>query len=575
MSGDNLAHDRCVLLTEGLAPAGYHSRPHSCPGGSLVRIKKTIGPLLLIMLFGALLVQLPLAIADRSSAYEWFDPIVDVRHLLVERFVDQPDDTAMQKAMIQAMIRTLDDPYTMYVPPERERDFNKELRGTYVGIGAEVNQIDGFLTIVTPMDDSPALEAGVQAGDVVLEIDGVSTFEREVNDSISLLLGEAGTTVDIRVRHLDGIEQDITIVRRQIIARTVKGVRREGQAWNHWLDRELGIGYIRLSQFTDATVDELRAVFDQLGKNDLNGLVFDVRDNPGGELSAAIAVTNLFLREGVVVSLKGRKQPTRSWSADADGTLPNFPMVVLINGRSASASEIFAGAVQDNGRAKVLGARSFGKGSVQEVHELPFHRGTLKLTSARYYLPSGRNLSRDSDSVVWGVDPDPGFVVPMSDDEYRQMRLARREYEIIRAQSNDDGQDWSDSEWIREQAKDAQLASALDAVQSRLQGEEWPIVGQDNAGVLAMEQEIHRWIDERRHLLSRLNDVETRLLELNNLAAKAGRPPLLPPEVETDDATLTIRDKYGNMIGTYRLEEGDLELALRQVRLSPIDIAQQ
>ncbi|MCH8260031.1 MAG: S41 family peptidase [Planctomycetes bacterium] len=540
-----------------------------------MRIKKTIGPLLLIMLFGALLVQLPLAIADRSSAYEWFDPIVDVRHLLVERFVDQPDATAMQKAMIQAMIRTLDDPYTVYVPPERERDFNKELRGTYVGIGAQVDQVDGFLTIVTPMDDSPALEAGVQAGDIVLEIDGVSTFEREINDSIDLLLGEEGTPVDIRVRHLDGIEQDITIVRRQIVARTVKGVRREGEAWNHWLDRELGIGYIRLSQFSDATVDELRAVFDQLGKNDLNGLVFDVRDNPGGELSAAIAVTNLFLREGVVVSLKGRKQRERSWSADADGTLPNFPMVVLINGGSASASEIFAGAVQDNGRAKVLGARSFGKGSVQEVHELPFHRGTLKLTSARYYLPSGRNLSRDSDSVVWGVDPDPGFVVPMSDDEYREMRLARREYEIIRAQSNDVGQDWSDSEWIREQAKDAQLASALDALQSRLRGEEWPIVGQDNAGVLAMEQEIKRWIDERRHLLSRLDDVESRLLELNNLAAKAGRPPLLPPEIETDDATLTIRDKYGNMIGTYRLEEGDLELALRQVRLSPIDITQQ
>ena len=540
-----------------------------------MRIKKTIGPLLLIMLFGALLVQLPLAIADRSSAYEWFDPIVDVRHLLVERFVDQPDATAMQKAMIQAMIRTLDDPYTVYVPPERERDFNKELRGTYVGIGAQVDQVDGFLTIVTPMDDSPALEAGVQAGDIVLEIDGVSTFEREINDSIDLLLGEEGTPVDIRVRHLDGIEQDITIVRRQIVARTVKGVRREGEAWNHWLDRELGIGYIRLSQFSDATVDELRAVFDQLGKNDLNGLVFDVRDNPGGELSAAIAVTNLFLREGVVVSLKGRKQRERSWSADADGTLPNFPMVVLINGSSASASEIFAGAVQDNGRAKVLGARSFGKGSVQEVHELPFHRGTLKLTSARYYLPSGRNLSRDSDSVVWGVDPDPGFVVPMSDDEYREMRLARREYEIIRAQSNDVGQNWSDSEWIREQAKDAQLASALDALQSRLRGEEWPIVGQDNAGVLAMEQEIKRWIDERRHLLSRLDDVESRLLELNNLAAKAGRPPLLPPEIETDDATLTIRDKYGNMIGTYRLEEGDLELALRQVRLSPIDITQQ
>ncbi len=257
------------------------------------------------------------------------------------------------------------------------------------------------------------------------------------------------------------------------------------------------------------------------------------------------------------------------------GTLPDFPMVVLINGRSASAAEILAGALQDNKRAKVLGSRSFGKGSVQEVHELPYHRGTLKLTSARYYLPSGRNLSRESDSIVWGVDPDPGFVVPMSDDEYRQMLVARREYEVIRAETNHDGQDWASSQWIQQQIKDRHLAAALDALQSRLQGNEWPVVGQDEAGVLALEQEIGRWVSERRRLMSRLDEVETRLMELNNLAAKAGRPPLLPPEVETDDATLTIRDKHGNLIAAYRVEDGDLELALRQIRLSPIDTAQQ
>jgi len=540
-----------------------------------VRIKKTLGPILMITLLGAVLVQLALANADRSSNYEWFDPIVDIRHLIIERFVDEPDDTAMQTAMIRSMIRTLDDPYTVYVPPSKERDFNKELRGTYVGIGAEVNQLNGFLTIVTPMDDSPALEAGVRAGDIVLEIEGVSTFEQPRDESINMLLGEAGTPVVILVRHLDGTEERITIVRRQIVARTVRGVRREGEAWNYWLDPKLGIAYVRLSQFTNASADELQTVFDQLGNDDLNGLIFDVRDNPGGDLAVAIKVTNLFLSEGVVVSLKGRKQRERSWSADAEGTLPNFPMVVLINGRSASAAEILAGALQDNGRAKVLGSRSFGKGSVQEVHELPFHRGTLKLTSARYYLPSGRNLSRESDSIVWGVDPDPGFVVPMSDDEYRQMLVARREYEVIRAQTNHDGQEWASSQWIQQAVKDRHLAAALDAIQSRLQGDEWPVVGEDEAGVLALEQEIGRWIKERRRIMTRLDEVETRLMDLNNLAAKAGRPPLLPPEIETDDATLTIRDKHGNLIGAYRLEEGDLELALRQIRLSPIDAAQQ
>ena len=540
-----------------------------------MRIKKTLGPVLMITLFGVLLVQLPLAIADRSSTYEWFDPIVDVRHLIIQRFVDEPDDEAMQRAMIRSMISTLDDPYTVYVPPAQERDFNKEMRGTYVGIGAEVNQVDGFLTIITPMDNSPALEAGVLAGDIVLEIEGVSIFEVPRTESINMLLGETGTPVVILVRHLDGTEERITIIRRQIVARTVRGVRREGEAWNYWLDPKLGIAYVRLSQFTDASADELDAVFDQLGKDDLNGLIFDVRDNPGGDLSVAIKVTNLFLSEGVLVSLKGRKQRERSWSADAEGTLPNFPMVVLINGRSASAAEILAGALQDNKRAKVLGSRSFGKGSVQEVHELPYHRGTLKLTSARYYLPSGRNLSRESDSIVWGVDPDPGFVVPMSDDEYRQMILARREYEVIRAETNHDGQDWSNSQWIQQQIKDRHLAAALDAIQSRLRGNEWPVVGQDEAGVLALEQEIGRWVSERRRLMSRLDEVETRLMKLNNLAAEAGRPPLFPPEVETDDATLTIRDKHGNLIAAYRVVDGDLELALRQIRLSPIDTAQQ
>ena len=188
-----------------------------------MRIKKTLGPVLMITLFGVLLVQLPLAIADRSSTYEWFDPIVDVRHLIVQRFVDEPDDDAMQMAMIRSMINTLDDPYTVFVPPAQERDFNKELRGTYVGIGAEVNQIDGFLTIITPMDDSPALEAGVLAGDIVLEIEGVSIFERPRAESINMLLGETGTPVVILVRHLDGTEERITIIRRQIVARTVRG----------------------------------------------------------------------------------------------------------------------------------------------------------------------------------------------------------------------------------------------------------------------------------------------------------------------------------------------------------------
>jgi len=147
-----------------------------------VRIKKTVGPVLLIVLFAALLVQLPLAIADRNSSNSFFEPILDVRDLIFERFVEVPDVPEMQLAMINAMIKTLDDPHTVFIPPADERDFNKDLHGTYVGIGAEVNVVDGFLTISTPMDDSPSLEVGVLAGDIVLEINGTSTFEVPINE---------------------------------------------------------------------------------------------------------------------------------------------------------------------------------------------------------------------------------------------------------------------------------------------------------------------------------------------------------------------------------------------------------
>ena len=538
-----------------------------------MRIKKTVGPALLIVLFAALLIQLPKAIADRNSANEWLAPIVGVRNLILERFYKAPDEQAMQRAMINAMISTLDDPHTVFVPPADERDFNKDLHGTYVGIGAEVNVVDGFLTISTPMDDSPSLKAGVLAGDVVLEINGKSTFEVPINESIDLLLGEAGTEVNIKVRHLDGEEEDLTITRRRIVARTVKGVRRKGQEWDYWLDSQVGIAYVRLTQFTDSSIDELKDAFREIQRGDLHGLVFDLRDNPGGGLSTAIQVSNLFLTEGKIVSMRGRngKDSEKSWSAHSRNTLPDFPMVVLLNGGSASASEIVAGALQENERARILGARSFGKGSVQEVHELPYHRGTLKITAAKYYLPNGRNIAREKDSIIWGVDPDPGYAVPMTDEIYGTMLQARREYEIIREEISHEGQDWSDPNWIKENISDLQLAAALEAIQTRLKGDDWPVVGQDNPGILALDKESTRRLNERERIIKRLAQIDERLSEINQLATKAGRPPLLPPEIETAEGTLTVRDKHGNVIGTYRIEDGNLELALQQVHLSPIE----
>lgn len=536
-----------------------------------MRIKQFVAPMLLAALAGALLIQLPLAIAERSNEYEWFNPIIDVRTILKERYVADVDDEEMQRAIIDGMIDSLDDPYTEFVPHERQDDLDRQLRGRYVGIGAEVNMVDGYLTIVSPMDDSPALEAGILAGDTVLEIEGQSTFDLTIEECIDLLLGEPNTDVTVRVRHLDGEEEEITVTRRQIVTRTVRGLIREGETWNYCLDDELGISYLRISQFNGQTADDLRDVLNRLKDRNLNGLVLDLRDNPGGSLGTAVQVADLFLESGTIVSVRSRSGEDRAFNASRDGTLPPLPMIVIVNSASASASEIVAGALQDNDRAKVLGTRTFGKGSVQELRELPFEQGTIKFTTAHYYLPSGRNLNRMPDSETWGVDPDPGFVVRMDDEAYLDMLRARREYEVI-GEPKDDQPDCARPSWIRENIRDKQLVLAVESLQARLRGEDWPELGDDeDPSILALDQELQRAAEQRSRLIERLQRIEDRMGELHNLAETAGRPSLIPDDAELLGGTLLLRDRNGNAIGRYRIEGGDLEIALTGVRLSQVE----
>lgn len=533
-----------------------------------MRIKQIVAPMLLAALAGALLIQLPLAIAERSNAYEWFNPIIDVRSILLERYVADVDEQKMQQAMIEGMVDSLNDPYTEFIPFDRQDDLDRQLRGRYVGIGAEVNMVDGYLTIVSPMDDSPALEAGILAGDTVLEIEGESTYDLTIQECIDRLLGEPNTDVTIRVRHLNGEEQEITITRRQIVTRTVRGLIREGEEWNYCLDEDLGISYLRISQFNDQTANDLRDVLNTLKNRNMNGLVLDLRDNPGGSLGSAVQVADLFLDSGTIVSVRSRSGQDRAFNASRNGTLPPLPIVVIVNSASASASEIVAGALQDNSRAKVLGTRTFGKGSVQELRELPFKQGTIKYTTAHYHLPSGRNLNRMPDSKTWGVDPDPGFVVRMDDEAYLEMLRARREYEIISEPKNDQPECATPS-WIREAIRDKQLALAVEAVQARLRGEEWPAVGDDeDPSILALDQELQRAAEQRSRLIERLRSIEDRMGELHTLAEGAGRPSLLPDDAEVLGGTMVLHDRHGNPIGRYRIEGGNLEVALTGVRLT-------
>ncbi len=487
----------------------------------------------------------PTRSAAAARAYDWFDPIIETRLLLASRFIDPTDDAAMQEAALAAMVASLGDPYTVYVPPEAEREFDKELRGTYVGIGAEIDIHENYLRIVTPLEDSPALAAGVLAGDLVLAIDGESTLGKTADACMDMLLGEEGTPVTILVRHSDGREVTLTIVRARIETQTVKGFRRTAKGWEHILDRERGIGYLRLTQFTETSADAMLASLDALRRDGLRALVLDLRFNGGGSLGAAIQIADLFLAQGSIVSVRDRDGKGRAWSAAAHPTDIDMPLVILVNEGSASASEVLAGALQDNGRAKVLGTRTFGKGSVQDVLTIPEDRGTIKITTARYYLPSGRNITRshrpeDADRP-WGVDPDAGFHLPMTDDQERTMFIARRAWEIPDGAPGDPSR-WSDPAWIAatpgaagaEGVGDLQLAGAVTALRGYLADGAWPRVGDDPGARATVSDELQRARSYRDRLIRELELTDERIAELaaNEAAAPAAAERPAPTDGE-------------------------------------------
>jgi hypothetical protein len=305
----------------------------------------------------------------------------------------------------------------------------------------------------------------------------------------------------------------------------------------------------------------------------MNALVLDLRDNPGGSLTSAVETADLFLTGGTVVTVRGREvngEPVREQvhHAHRAGTLPDIPVVVLINGNSASASEIVAGALQENKRAVVLGTRTHGKGSVQEVRHLPSGYGTLKLTTAQYMLPSGRVIQRLPDSAVWGVDPDPGFAVPITSSERRDLISARRQTEKLFG-GPAARELCASVDWIRLEMRDEQLALAIETLRTKLTTGVWQPIGDEDATRLAIESDLQRQLEKRAELLGQLDQAEARIAQLNMVAEQVGRVPLLPPDIDLAQGTLTIRDRLGNLIGTFRIDGGDLEQALQVVRLTP------
>ncbi|MCE5283723.1 MAG: S41 family peptidase [Deltaproteobacteria bacterium] len=335
---------------------------------------------------------------DRNT-YRNLKTFSEVLDMVEKNYVEPVDSTKMMQGAINGMMKSLD-PHSSFMTAEMYKDLEVETRGSFGGIGIEITILKDVLTVVSPIEDTPAYHAGVKAGDQIIKIDGKSTKDITITEAVKKLRGPRDTQVTITIFH-EGMAKprDIVITRSIIKIRSVKSKTFEDH-----------IGYIRISSFQERTVEDAKKALREIEAkaSPLKGIVIDLRNNPGGLLNQSVEVSDLFLKSGVIVSTRGRSKSMESKSeAKDDGDEPTCPIVVLVNEGTASAAEIVSGALQDNGRAVILGTQTFGKGSVQTV--IPLEDGAaLKLTTAKYYTPKGRSIQAEGitpDIVVRPVKP--------------------------------------------------------------------------------------------------------------------------------------------------------------------------
>lgn len=329
--------------------------------------------------------------AKKAEVFQQLDLFADILAKAQANYVTEFDSTEAIEAAINGMLSSLD-PHSSYLDPEDFKDMQTQTSGEYGGLGIEVTAQDGFVKVVAPMDGTPAARAGIKSGDFLTAIDGKSIVGLPLNDAVKQMRGGVGAPISVTVVREGAEPFDVSIVREVIRPEVVK-------------TRAIGdVGYIRVTTFNEQTVKALDKGLEQVRKDvrgGMKGLVLDLRDNPGGLLEASIEVSSRFLNGGEVVSTRGRRETDqRRYNAVRATRFPDVPVVVLINGGSASAAEIVAGALQDRKRAVVMGMTSFGKGSVQTVLPLGPGKGAMRLTTSRYYTPSGRSIQGA------GIEPD-------------------------------------------------------------------------------------------------------------------------------------------------------------------------
>ena len=390
---------------------------------------------------------------NRQETYKQLNLFGDVFQRVQEQYVDGVSDKELIESAISGMLQSLD-PHSSYLSPESYKDMQVKTKGTFGGLGIEITMEDGFVKVVSPIDDTPAANAGMKSGDLIIGIDGESIKGLTINEAVSKLRGPVNSKVTITVVRDKEDPFEIEIVRDVIKIRSVK----------HEVINE--IGYVRLTTFSDTTTSGMEKSINEIRKelgDKFQGLILDLRNNPGGLLNQSISVADSFLDQGEIVSTQGRKEDDTSRIFAKKGDLiDGKPLIVLINSGSASASEIVAGALKDHSRAIIVGTRSFGKGSVQSIIPLPGN-GAMRLTTARYYTPSGISIQAK------GIEPDIKVEAGMTETK-KEANQNRREENLRGAldkkelESNEQKNKKSDASPVEKLLQDNQISRAVDLI---------------------------------------------------------------------------------------------------------------
>ena len=411
----------------------------------------------LIAVFSVLILLGPYLVSQVSAldrgTYQSLKSFNEILDTIEKQYVETVDKKTLIQGAINGMMKTLD-PHSTYMTAEMYKELDVETKGSFGGIGIEITIKKDILTVVSPIEDTPAFNAGIKAGDQIVRIDGKPTKDITIVEAVNKLRGPKDTKVSLTIVREDVAKPfDVVLIRAIIKIKSVRSKMLNGN-----------IGYIRLTTFAEKAGEDVKNAVRDLGKTaPLQGLILDLRNNPGGLLNQAVEVSDIFLKSGVIVSTRGRVKMMESKSmAKDDGDEPTCPMIVLVNEGTASASEIVAGALQDNGRALILGTQTFGKGSVQTV--IPLDDGSaLKLTTAKFYTPKGRSIQAD------GILPDVlvKFVRTAGEKETPEDTIREKDLKgHIKSPKENEGMDDSPQKELGEINQDNQLKAAVDILKS-------------------------------------------------------------------------------------------------------------